>query len=110
MIPADDAYKLSVNASSELDTTNHLISLAARIKDAAEKGYFVSYSEPMPPNLAEKLCIEVEGFGYNATVQGSGRQDAEGNPLCVVVANWKYRASEFSRAVEKVSRTYSIKI
>ena len=92
MLSAEEAFEKSKQKLEDtVQTIDELLELDKKIKDAVDKGYFCTHSEPMLPVKAEKLAIEVEEYGFSCGVQGTGMIDAEKNPLVVVSVNWKFK-------------------
>lgn len=103
MLTADEAYKLSVEKLEDQQTIDELLELESKIKDATIKGYFACVSKPLPITISEKLAIELEEFGYNASVQSSGVVAQNGESLPFVMVNWRYKPSAQSRVDQPIS-------
>ncbi len=90
MLSAEESYRLTIGKSEEIQTIDHLLVVEGRIREAIERGYFVAFSDVLVPQIAEKLGVELEEFGYGTEVQGVNMIDTNNQPLCRVIVNWRY--------------------
>lgn len=90
MLTAKEAFDLSVKNLEPIETIDELLTVEQRIKEAIEKGFLVTRSDPMSAQKAEKLGIELEEFGYATNVVFSGMMTENKEPLCCVEVNWRY--------------------
>ena len=92
MLSAQEAFVQSRQKLEEtVQSIDELLVIDQRIKDSVEKGWFVAYSDAVSIQVGERLAIELEEYGYFATVQRANMMDAEKKPLVYVTVNWKYK-------------------
>jgi hypothetical protein len=97
MITAEEAFKIALTNNEKIETIDALLVCERRIKEAVERGCFAVSSEALLPEVAEKLGIELEEFGYSTNVIFSQRYNESGIPLAMVQINWRYKPSPQSR-------------
>lgn len=97
MITAIEAFNLSLEKTTNLETIDALLVCESRIKEAVEKGFFAAWSDPLLGPIAEKLSIELEEFGYNTNVVPTNMYNDKKEPLAAVQINWRYKPAITSR-------------
>ena len=100
MITADEAFQKTTEALEPISTIDETITLDNAIKDAAAKGFFVIVSSPLKANIAEKLSMEFEEFGYMTTVANSSYRTESGEMLCNLIISWRHRPVTTSRVIQ----------
>ena len=103
MLSAAEAFEKSKEKLEETQIIDELLVVDARIKDAIEKGVMAIWSDAMSIDKAEKLCMELEEFGYFAATNNTNICDQEKRPLYAVWVGWRYRARSDSRVVQPES-------
>jgi hypothetical protein len=89
-ITAQEAYDLSMKKHDEIEVSQEIEDLAARIKEVAELGSLATFSKPMDVLKAEKVAIYFSDMAGFACHTQQANMIANSIPQAYVMVNWRF--------------------